>query len=311
MAFWHWVVSGDGQFAMLSVNADVVPPENLQQTKNLAVSLLNLDGAVDKHVADFPHGLHGGWPTVDPTDAFVTYAQIPTDDGPVSAMATGSSWIKRYRGVALALVMSGAIWRPRMLPNETVRDAHDGLSEWIAAAKREYDQLQRDSQTPCSTRRRSRSRSRSVADRGRPSSESELDAMKKKLYNAELVVKEARGLLKQAGLSNATLVRDNDELRLKLQRGPLVESESDAIKKKLRNAERALKEARGDLKRECSSNDTLVRDNGELRTLLQKAERRIKNLEENQVCAEPRGSSTAKESHRVRRKHGHGLDGAR
>ena len=160
---------------------------------------------------DFPHDQHGGWPDVDPTDAFVTYAQIPADDGGFPAMATGSSVIKRTRGVALALVMTAAILRPDVLTDETVRNAHDGLSHWIAEAAREFAEW--DAQTigrvPC----RSRSRSRNIVDRVRPSSLSELEVVKEKLRNAELALKQAGDDLKLERLSNASLVRALEELQ--------------------------------------------------------------------------------------------------
>ena len=311
MAFWRWVLSGDSQGVLLSVDADVVPPDTLQHAKSLAIGLLNLESAVDKYLDAFPHGQYGGWPAVDPMSDLVTYAHVPTDDGGIPAMSMGSSVKQRSRGVALALVMSAAIVRPDKLTEAMVRDAHDGLSHWIADAKREYDKLRHDAQTLGSERRRSRSRSVYVAVRGRPSFESELGAMKKDPCNAELAVEEARDELKRARLSNAALARENKDLHLQLQRGSSSEAESDAWKKKLRNAELEVKEARRDLKRERLSNATLVRENEELRLELQRAEGRITKLEKTQARAEPRGSSTAEKSHKVRRKHGHGRDDSR
>ena len=135
--------------------------------------------------------------------------------------------------------------------------------------------------------------------------------MKKDPCIAELAVEEARDELKRARLSNAALARENKELHLQLQRGTSSEAESDAWKKKLRNAELEVKEARRDLKRERLSNATLVRENEELRLELQRAEGRITKLEKRQARAEPRGSSTAEKSHKVRRKHGYGRDDSR
>ena len=128
-------------------------------------------------------------------------------------MATGSSVIKRSRGVALALIMSAAILAPHVLTDETVRDAHDGLSHWIAEAKREFDEWCAGAQTIGRMPSRSRSRSRSIAHRVRPSSLSKLEVVKHRLRNAELALKQAGDDLMLERSSNAMLVRALEELQ--------------------------------------------------------------------------------------------------
>ena len=87
----------DLNFSVLMLNAEAVPQTLLQQAKALAVSVLSINGGVDKATRDIPHDMYGGWPGVDPDDEFVIYAQIPSgytaNDtfGGLSAMATGSN----------------------------------------------------------------------------------------------------------------------------------------------------------------------------------------------------------------------------
>ena len=161
--FFRWIITSSAKFSLLSVDADLVPPCTLQHAKSLAASLLNLGSGIDKFISDFPHGLDGGWPDVDPMDNFVTYSHIMVGDGGTPAMATGSSVAKRQRGVALALVMSVAVLHPDIVTGEMLRDAHDLLPQWVADAKQAYDNLN-DKWGGRGSQKGRRARSRSVGE---------------------------------------------------------------------------------------------------------------------------------------------------
>ncbi len=109
------------------LNADEVPQELLQQAKAMAVSVLSINGGVDQAITDIPHELDGGWPDVDPEDAFVIYAQIPSGYtanatfGGTCAMAAGANKQTRERGVALALVLAAAVEKPEEVADEILQ----------------------------------------------------------------------------------------------------------------------------------------------------------------------------------------------
>ena len=123
----RYLATKDLNFSVLMLNAEEVSQKLLQQAQALAVSVLSINGGVDKATRDIPHDLDGGWPDVDPEDAFVIYAQIPSgytaNDtfGGTCAMAAGANKQTRERGVALALVLAAVVEKPEEVADEILQ----------------------------------------------------------------------------------------------------------------------------------------------------------------------------------------------
>jgi hypothetical protein len=127
------------------VNADCVPGKILQCTKTIAGTVLDIQGKFGEHITSFPHHLDGGWPDVDPEDEFVLYAQIQTGQfRGVSAMATGSSKVKRERGLALALVLAAATLEPGRVPADIWQKfgCRRELSQWVSEAIEQFQMME-------------------------------------------------------------------------------------------------------------------------------------------------------------------------
>jgi len=138
-----FIATKDREYSCLWLNADVVydiSPHVLQQAKNIAMSLLQVQGTFDDAYTKFPYELDGGWADIDPEDNFVTYVQmIPglSSDSKldcINAVAVGSNQTKRVRGAALALVVAAAVDQPTVVTPEMLRE-HPELSLMVAAAK--------------------------------------------------------------------------------------------------------------------------------------------------------------------------------
>ena len=100
----------DNRRSILSINADLVDPMILKSAKNVANTMLNVDGSVDEFIEDFPHGIGGGWHGVDPMDDFITYSHVKQGEFQgIVAMSTGSNQKIRSQAVALGLVLSAAV----------------------------------------------------------------------------------------------------------------------------------------------------------------------------------------------------------
>ena len=105
------IFTRDKAHAILSIDTEfLLGGEILKSAKSLANSLLGVDVSVDDFVKDFPHDCGGGWPDVQPDDAFVAYSQVTAGDfkGTV-AMSRGSNQKIRMQGVAIGLVLSAVI----------------------------------------------------------------------------------------------------------------------------------------------------------------------------------------------------------
>jgi hypothetical protein len=203
----------------------------------------------DDKITEFPHDLDGGWPDVDPTDAFVVYAQI--QDGPfsgVSAMATGPHKKKRSQGVALALVLAAATLFEDIFPDEVLLSFHHELPVWIAEAKQLGLQHSKVDQMPMvvasesesgsdqpikreaavfasalesgSNRpgRRAELRSGRHADRGEASLDelTEVEVLRKELRAAELELAGAK-----AEVDDARAEADRSQLNFRLERNAM------------------------------------------------------------------------------------------
>jgi len=102
------IFSKDKGHAILSIDTEfLLGGEILKNAKSLANSVLGVDVPVDDFVREFPHDCGGGWPDVEPDDAFVVYSQVTAGDfkGTV-AMSRGSNLKVRMQGVAIGLVLS-------------------------------------------------------------------------------------------------------------------------------------------------------------------------------------------------------------
>jgi len=147
------------------VDADLVPQGILQQAKAAANSLLDVDN-VDKFICDLPHDLDGGWPDVDPEDAFVTYVQLGSGTFyGMSAVARGSPKARRIRGVALALILTALSEHSAKLSFQTLTDTGTPpeliawLQTWVTAYLSERPVVAAEVVAPGPVRLRSRSRS--------------------------------------------------------------------------------------------------------------------------------------------------------
>ena len=153
----RYLATKDLNFSCLMLNADEVPQELLQQAKAMAVSVLSINGGVDKAITDIPPELDEGWPDVDPEDAFVIYAQIPSGYtanatfGGTCAMAAGANKQTRERGVALALVLAAAVEKPEEVADEILQQYQKELSKWVVEAKRSWHQLKMQTETRSAT----------------------------------------------------------------------------------------------------------------------------------------------------------------
>ena len=153
----RYLATKDLNFSCLMLDADEVPQELLQQAKAMAVSVLSINGGVDKAITDIPHELDGGWPDVDPEDAFVIYAQIPSgytaNDtfGGTCAMAAGANKQTRDRGVALALVLAAEVEKPEEVADEILQQYQKELSKLVVEAKRSWHQLKMQTETRSAT----------------------------------------------------------------------------------------------------------------------------------------------------------------
>ena len=158
----RYLATKDLNFSVLMLNAEEVSQKLLQQAQAVAVSVLSINGGVDKVTMDIPHDLDGGWPDVDPDDAFVIYAQIPSgytaNDtfGGLSAMATGSNKQTRERGVALALLLAAAVEKPDEVTCEILQEHDQDISKWVLEARRSRHQLKMQTEARSATAASSR-----------------------------------------------------------------------------------------------------------------------------------------------------------
>ena len=142
----------------------VLGGEILQSAKSLANSLLAVDVSVDDFVRDLPHDCGGGWPDVDPDDAFVAYSQVTEGEFKgIVAMSRGSNQKIRMQGVAIGLVLSAVIkYGIGVLPEQHQHIAgFNELVEQAEAAMTEH------AQKPAGCRRHIR-RSEQMAERALP-----------------------------------------------------------------------------------------------------------------------------------------------
>ena len=105
------IISKDKGHAILSIDTEfLLGGEILKNAKLLANSVLGVDVPVDDFVRDFPHDCGGGWPDVQPDDAFVAYSQVTAGEFKgIVAISRGSNQKIRMQGVAIGLVLSAVI----------------------------------------------------------------------------------------------------------------------------------------------------------------------------------------------------------
>ena len=114
--------------------------------------------SVGRCIHDFPHHLDGGWPEVDPTDTFVTYAQLLPEHTQhpqlsiMNVMSSGGNKTKREQGIALALVVAAATEQPSVITKRILNEQGvPELAQWVAEAEQSLQQLQLDAEAKTTT----------------------------------------------------------------------------------------------------------------------------------------------------------------
>ena len=81
----------------------------MQKGKSIA-AMLGMNCTVAEAIDDFPHELDGGWPDVDPEDAFFIYGQIKLGKfAGVGAVCRGGNKHKREQGLGLAFILAAGM----------------------------------------------------------------------------------------------------------------------------------------------------------------------------------------------------------
>jgi hypothetical protein len=235
----RWITSNGDKYTLCFVNADEVPEELLRAAKNIASSVLNLDGRVAEHIVDFPHDLDGGWRDVHPEDAFVVYGQIWTGQfAGVAAVATGSQKEKRERGLALALVLAAAATQAEKMPDW--QQFQPELENWVQEAT-----LQWFEKNEAKGSDRTNRRAELGGDRDPDEQPTEVEALRKELRAAELKLAGARAEAEEARAESRRSLRleKNAMHLLRINESGYEQEAADAVKE-LHEAELSLRSER-------------------------------------------------------------------